>query len=114
MKINDSVLNDAGIYTVVAENKAGSDRTDGRLEIEKESNIDNKPIINPNAFAYLNRPEPTTPRRDSQSQPIHPPKIIVPLSNMHITEGKPCRLVCRIEGNPIPTVTFHNIYSTFI
>lgn len=115
MKISDANLNDAGVYTVVAENKAGSDHTDGRLDIDKESAIDNKPIIDPNAFNYLNRPEPQTPRKE-KSELIIPAKIVIPLQNMNPTEGKPCRLVCRVEGNPTPSVKnipifeFSNIY----
>lgn len=106
LKISDTNLNDAGVYTVVAENKAGSDHTDGRLDIEKESAIDNKPIINPDAFTYLNRPEPTTPRKDSRERVV-PARIIVPLQNMNVPEGKPCRLVCRVEGHPAPSAVWY-------
>ena len=103
LKINDSVLHDAGVYSVVAENKAGSDRTNGRLEIEKETGIDNNPIVNPAAFAYLNKPEPA--RRDFENaDPLSPPRVIVPLSNMQTVEGKPCRFACKIDGHPKPTV----------
>ncbi len=102
LKINDSVLNDAGIYTVVAENKAGSDKTNGRLEIEKEAAIDRKPIVNPNAFADLNKP--TSQRPSESGEKLQPARIVIPLSNMHITEQKPCRLACRVEGYPKPTV----------
>ncbi len=104
LKINDSVLNDAGIYTVVAENKAGSDRTNGRLEIIKEAPIDNKPIVNPNAFANLNRPDQRIPS-DSGEQ-LQPPRIVIPLSNIHIIEQQPCRLACRVEGYPKPSVVW--------
>ena len=89
---------------VVAENKAGSDRTRGRLDVEKESNIDNKPIVNPSAFAYLNRPDQPV-SRDPGIGEVFPPRVVVPLSNIHTTEGKPSRLACRIEGNPKPTVS---------
>ena len=108
LKISDANLNDAGVYTVVAENKAGTDHTDGRLDIEKESTIDTNPIIDPNAFAYLNRPEPQRPRKDSREQGV-PARIIVPLQNMKVPEGNPCRLVCRAEGYPAPTVNFTHI-----
>lgn len=105
LKISDANLNDAGQYTVVAENKAGTDHTDGRLDVEKESVIDTKPIIDPNAFTYLNRPEqqPQTPRKDSRERVV-PARIIVPLQNMNVPEGKPCRFVCRVEGHPTPSV----------
>ena len=113
LNIGDTILNDTGVYTVVAENKAGSDRTQARLDIEKESNVDNKPIVNPNAFAYLERPEPSG-RRES-TEPVVPAKIVVPLSNIHIVEGKPCRLVCRVEGHPIPSVNIKkNLFSSFL
>ncbi len=108
LKINDSVLNDAGIYSVVAENKAGSDKTNGRLEIEKEAAIDSKPIFNPNVFADLNRPSSQRPSESGEK--LQPAKIVVPLTNMHITEQKPCRLACRVEGYPKPTVCSLNFH----
>ena len=111
LKISDTNLNDTGVYTVVAENKAGSDRTRGRLDVEKESGIDNKPIISPNAFAYLNKPEQvTSPREKGMGNAFV--KVVVPLSNIHSMEGKPARLACRIEGNPKPTVisSHHSIF----
>jgi hypothetical protein len=99
-------MNDAGIYTVVAENKAGSDKTNGRLEIEKEAVIDSKPIINPSAFTELSRP--ISHRASESGEKLQPAKIVIPLSNMHIIEQKPCRLACRVEGYPKPTVIFNN------
>ncbi len=74
LKINDSVLNDAGLYSVLAENKAGSDQTNGRLDIVKESNVDDKPIINPNAFAHVQQPQSEQPlqvRRGPSPAPQH-------------------------------------------
>ena len=37
LKINDTVLSDAGVYSVLAENKAGSDQTNARLDIIKDT-----------------------------------------------------------------------------
>lgn len=108
LKISDSILQDSGIYTVVAENKAGSDRTNGRLEIEKESGVDNKPIVDPSAFAYLNKPQtPVHANVDENGEPFSPARIVVPLSNIHSVEGKPVRLACRVEGNPKPSVVWY-------
>ncbi len=104
LKMNDTVPSDDGVYTVVAENKAGSDRTNGRLDIEKDLNIDNKPIVNPEAFNYLNRPDHMTPKNVEPN--LSPARITVPLSNMRLQEGKPCRLVCKVEGNPLPNVRY--------
>ena len=106
LKIADSILNDSGVYTVVADNKAGSDRTNGRLEIEKETGVDSKPIVNPNAFASLNRPH-EQPRRESEEDLLRPARIVVPLQNLQLAEGKPCRLACRVEGFPKPSVVWY-------
>ena len=103
MKINDTVPSDDGIYSVVAENKAGSDQTKGRLDIEKDLNIDSKPIVNPDVFNYLNKPEHEPMKH--QDLNLIPARITIPLSNIRLLEGKPCRLVCKIEGNPLPNVS---------
>lgn len=94
-------MNDAGIYSVVAENKAGSDRTDCELFVVKDTSIDRAPIVDPNAFNYLNRPEP---KRKEEEEKRFPPKVIVPLSSTQVPEGKPILLACKIEGTPKPTV----------
>lgn len=109
LKISDSILNDSGVYTVVGENKAGSDRTNARLEIEKESGVDNKPIVDPNAFMYLNKPHSEGPgaQVDDNGEPFSPARIVLPLSNIHSSEGKPIRFACRVEGNPRPTVVWY-------
>jgi titin len=103
LKINDSKLNDAGLYTVLAENKAGHDHTDGKLDVKKASNIDTSPIVNPNAFAYLNRPEPA--RNRVEKEEIIPPKVVVPLANVKVNEAKPIYLACKIIGKPKPVVS---------
>ncbi len=103
LKISDANLNDAGLYSVLAENKAGSDHTDGQLLVLKDSSIDETPMVNQNAFNYLNRPE--APRREDVEQ-LTPPKFIVPLSSAKVQEGKPILLACKIEGTPKPMVNF--------
>ena len=105
LKISDSHMNDAGVYSVVAENKAGTDHTDGQLVVQKAVNIDNAPIVNPNSFAYLRKPAETTRRDDDEAIPSFPPKVIIPLSNVQTTEGKPVTLACKIDGEPKPTVS---------
>jgi hypothetical protein len=112
LKINDSVLNDAGIYTVVAENKAGSDRTNGRLEIEKESGIDTQPIVSPGAFAgqpggHHIPPAPPQPPQFGGEEPMRPAKVVIPLQNTQVPDGKPVRLPCRVDGHPRPTVVWY-------
>lgn len=110
LNISDARLNDTGMYTVVAENKAGSDRTDGQLTVEKVAGVDETPIINPNAFAYLNRPEPI--RKEEVPKAV-PPKVIVPLGNANVEEGKPVFLACKIDGTPKPIVrkSYNTLYA---
>jgi hypothetical protein len=103
LKITDSKLNDAGVYTVLAENKAGAVHTDGNFDVKKAANVDESPIVNPNAFAYLNRPEPS--RKKNEEEEMIPPKIVVPPANVKVNEGKPINLVCKIIGKPKPVVS---------
>ncbi|RNA22005.1 titin isoform X1 [Brachionus plicatilis] len=108
LKISDSILNDSATYTVVGENKAGSDRTNGRLEIEKESGVDNKPIVDPNAFAYLNKPQSAPAANvDENGEAFSPARVLLPLSNIHSIEGKAVRLACQVDGNPKPSVIWY-------
>jgi hypothetical protein len=97
-------LNDVGVYSVLAENKAGSDRTDGEIFIIKDISIDNAPIVDPTAFNYLNRPEPV---RKQEVEKHFPPKVIVPLTSSQVPEGKSILLACKIEGSPKPTLRWY-------
>ena len=110
-KINPTHLVDAGRYIAVAENEAGHADTYATLVINKESAIEKTPIVNPDAFRYLEkkpqlqhpeaRPEPS--RREDDSE-LQPPKIIVPLSNAKFKEGAQVVLACKITGAPKPKV----------
>lgn len=106
LRINDAHLADAGIFTCIAENKAGHDRTTCTLEVKKVSNIDNTPMVNPNAFAYLRQPSQpqAAPERDLG---LKKPRIVIPLKNIDTQEGKLITLACKIEGEPVPNVSIH-------
>ena len=52
------MLADSAVYSVVAENKAGQDQTNGRLDIVKDSSVDDKPIVDPAAFKYIQAAPP--------------------------------------------------------
>ena len=109
LKIADSHLADTGQFSVLAENKAGHDSTDCRLDVKKSANIDNSPIVNPNAFAYLNRqPEAPTRRRSPESErAAKPARVVIPLKNITTQEGKPITLACKVEGEPTPQIAWY-------
>lgn len=101
-KINTTHLVDAGRYIAVAENEAGHADTQAMLVVNKENTIEKTPLINPDAFKYLDKhPEPSHRNDDSEMQP---PRIIVPLSNAKFKEGTQVVLACKITGAPKPKV----------
>lgn len=109
-KINPTHLVDAGRYIAVAENEAGHADTHATLVISKENNIEKAPIVNPDAFKYIEKPQLHHPearqepmRRDDGTE-LQPPKIIVPLSNAKFKEGAQVVLACKITGSPKPKV----------
>lgn len=96
-------MHDIGTYLALAENEAGRDQTHCMVAIQQMPSIDQTPIVNPDAFKYLEAPSKHKPRDDSAGD-MKPPKVIVPLSNVKLKESQPMFLACKIEGYPKPTV----------
>jgi hypothetical protein len=112
-------MNDAAHYEVVAENVAGVDRTNAKISIEQVPSIDKTPIINPDAFRYLNNGpnQSKTPSIASASDvnmpddvsQATPPKVIIPLKDVVTNEGEPVYLSTKIIGYPTPKIMWlHN------
>jgi hypothetical protein len=98
-------LNDLGTYTAVAENPAGTASTCSSLFINLDSNIDTKPIVNPDAFRYLEKPVPEK-AHDEDIPHGKPPKFIIPLSNARANEGDSLELGSKLDGYPFPAVSW--------
>lgn len=98
-------MNDLGTYVVLAENEAGRDQTFCTVFIQQMPNIDQTPMVNPEAFRYLDNPQNRRPlETDDENENLQPPRVIVPLQDLQLTEGGPVLLVCKIEGKPKPKV----------
>ena len=110
LKINDSQPNDSGQYEVIAENPLGSDRTRANLNVNRLPSIDNTPIINPDAFKYLNPvPAQNAPPEDAHASKVSPPKVIIPLKDLNVSEGLPVNMMTKITGFPVPNIRWlHN------
>lgn len=108
MRISNTLKNDLGNYTVVAENKAGKAQTSCQLRIDLQPNVDETPLINPDAFKFLDNPPSSAPQTklpdDEDKKRFMPPNVIVPLSNARINEGESVLLACKIDGFPKPKV----------
>ncbi len=118
LTITSAILNDAGLYAVVAENKAGSVRSDARLEVQREAGVDNQPICS-GSFAILNVPpsrqaQTITPHpyeqqgyytaSEYEEEPSVPPRVIVPLKDQAVNEGSVVTMFAKIIGTPTPRV----------
>ena len=119
LTINGSNLNDAGLYAVIAENKAGTVRTDARLEVQREGGVDTNQPICSGSFAILNVPpsrqaQTVTPHpyeqqgyytaSEYEEEPSVPPRVIVPLKDQTVSEGSVVTMVAKILGTPTPRV----------
>jgi hypothetical protein len=102
LKIDSAFANDLGEYLVVAENPAGKDQTQCRVEITLVPNIDQTPYVNPDAFKNLEK-LPLVPKEEIDAE-MKPPKVIIPLTDVKLVEGQPIHLACKIEGIPRPRV----------
>ena len=104
MKIDSAIINDIGEYLVVAENLAGKDQTNCRVEVSVVPNIDETAYVNPEAFKFLEK-IPSLKPEESDNE-MKPPKVIIPLTDAKMIEGQPIHLACKIEGVPRPKVTY--------
>ena len=76
------------------------------LSITETANVDNTPLVNPDAFKYLEHP-PTAyiPNQNlDEAEKLIPPHVIIPLQDTQIKEGEPVILVAKIDGYPKPKV----------
>ena len=106
LTINDIRPEDAGIYTCVAENNLGKDETSAQALILKTPNVDQNPIMNPEAFKNLNKPLDFPVDILPINEYFFPPKIIIPLRNMKCQEGADILFTCKVDGYPKPVVLY--------
>jgi hypothetical protein len=103
LHISDAQMHDGGHYTAVADNDVGQDQTSCNAMVKQVPNIDRTPMVNPNAFRYLEHiPNERVPRERAEKPT--PPKVTVPLTNVKLEEGQSVVLACKIEGQPKPRV----------
>ena len=71
-------------------------------------NIDDRPIKDPELFKSLDTPlaKPEVDEEQKERERYFPPIVIVPLSNVRISEREPFILQCKIDGYPKPKVSF--------
>lgn len=100
-------MNDLGTYVALAENEVGKDQTYCTVFIQQMPNIDQTPMVNPDAFRFLdNPPMRKQPDRDDEDENVEPPKVVVPLQDLQLKEGETVLLMCKITGKPRPKVNF--------
>ncbi len=100
LKIPDAMTHDAGVYEVIAENDAGSDRSMAKVNVNPSSGIDKAPIFEqPSQPVIIERPKPPPLK-------LEPPRVVIPLIDTRLTEGASVQLVSKITGTPEPKVRF--------
>jgi tRNA A37 threonylcarbamoyladenosine modification protein TsaB len=106
LKIDNAQMNDLGNYVVLAENDAGRDQTFCSVYVQDTPNVDETPLVNPEAFKFLEN----VPPKVNESEPedninMEPPKVVIPLQNLQLKEGETVLLMCKITGRPKPKVS---------
>lgn len=104
LSINNALKNDIGNYLVLAENAAGKDQTFCKLYIKTSPNVDETPLVNPDAFKFLESVPARPADEDNEKEKYFPPYVIIPLTDLNLTEGCDVRLACKVDGYPKPKV----------
>ncbi|CAF3840080.1 unnamed protein product, partial [Adineta steineri] len=98
LQILASRPDDQGVYTVRATNPAGSDETTCKLNIRPVSSIDTRPFIDADRFRPLENRPSTADNLGDNKQPLRPPKVLIPMNNLRLTEYQPIVLKSIIDG----------------
>ena len=106
LKIDDARLSDIGTYLVVAENIAGKDQTFADTYVLNTANVDQRPLIDPQAFVSLEKvPEPINYDKPEEMAKGRPPRFIVHLPNeLKLYDGEKVHMKCKVDGYPAPKV----------
>jgi hypothetical protein len=72
--------------------------------------IDTSTYVNPELFAQFDQ-KPAPVNVNDEQEVMRAPKVLQPLRNAQVNEGKPTALVAVIDGYPVPQVT-HESYVT--
>jgi hypothetical protein len=104
LRISSAIKNDIGNYLVLAENPAGKDQTFCKLFIKSSPNIDETPMVNPESYKFLEATPIKLEYEDDEKDKYFPPYVIIPLSDLNLSEGIDVRLACKIDGYPKPKV----------
>ncbi len=105
MRIDDAHLTDIGTYLVVAENIVGKDQTSCATFVLNTTNVDQRPLINPEAFRMLDRvPDYQGPiEKVEDASRAKPPKFVIHLPDqVKLFDGEKIHLKCKVEGYPFP------------
>ncbi len=105
LKIDNAQMQDIGNYMIIGSNEAGQDRTECRVFVDEGPSVDETPNVDPNAFRFLEHPSSEkSERAPDNDEQMTPPKVIVPLSNVKMDEGRNIILACKVIGSPKPKV----------
>ena len=107
LQILASRPDDQGVYTVRATNPVGSDETSCKLTVRPVSSVDTRPFVQPEHFLPLEHRPLTSGNADDEKQPLRPPKVLVPMNNVRLTENQPIVLKSIIDaGYPMGKLTW--------
>lgn len=106
LKIEDARPSDVGVYLMVAENIVGKDDTSCEAFVLNTTNVDQRPLIDPQAFINLEKvPEPLNMDQPEQMPEGRPPVFIIHLPNqLKLYNGEKVRVNCKVKGYPLPKV----------
>jgi len=89
---------DQGVYTVRATNPSGSDETTCKLTIRPVSSVDTRPFVDAEHFRPLENRPATARNMGDENQALRPPKVLIPMNNIRLTEYQPIVLKSIIDA----------------
>jgi hypothetical protein len=97
--IRDVKKDDAGYYTITAQNSAGFKTSTARLSVLTQPSIDDTSYINPDAFQKFESKQPNKEQNVADAGEVHI-KIIEPLVDARVVEGSQAVFSCVVDANP--------------